>query len=71
MSIWSVEPCRQPELMDDPALPEGDHLAALDALATLNAVSLTARHLAAAVLRVTTGPRPAAMAPRTAPRNWS
>jgi SAM-dependent methyltransferase len=57
--IWSVEPCRQPELMDDPALPEGDHLAALDALATLNAVSLTARHLASAVLRVTTGPRPA------------
>lgn len=52
MSIWQVEPERRAELMDDPALPAGDHLAALDALATINAVSLTARQLARAVLRI-------------------
>ena len=43
--------------MDDPALPAGEHLAALDALATINAVSLTGRQLAGAVARlVGTGP---------------
>lgn len=52
MSIWPVEPDRRAELMDDPALPTGDHLAALDALATLNAVSLTGRQVAAAVERI-------------------
>lgn len=52
MSIWQVEPDRRAELMDDPALPTGEHLAALDALATINAVSLTTRQLAAAVVRL-------------------
>ena len=52
MSIWQVEPDRRAELMDDPALPSGEHLAALDALATINAVSLTTRQLAAAVVRL-------------------
>jgi 2-polyprenyl-3-methyl-5-hydroxy-6-metoxy-1,4-benzoquinol methylase len=55
VSIWSVEPDRRAELMDDPALPSEDHLAALDALAMLNAVSLTGRHMAAAVERIADG----------------
>jgi len=61
VSIWQVEPHRRAELMDDPALPAGEHLAALDALATINAVSLTARQLARAVARLG---RPAALADR-------
>ena len=52
MSIWQVEPDRRAELMDDPALPEAEHLAALDALATINAVSLTGRQLARGVNRL-------------------
>ncbi|MFM7135956.1 MAG: methyltransferase [Planctomycetota bacterium] len=52
MSIWQVEPERVPELMDDPALPVGEHLAALDALATINAVSLTGRQMAGVVTRL-------------------
>ena len=52
MSIWQVEPDRRDELMDDPALPAADHLAALDALATINAISLTAGQLAGAVERI-------------------
>ena len=52
MKIWQVEPDRRPELMDDPALPVGEHLAALDALATINAVSLTGRQMAGAVARL-------------------
>jgi SAM-dependent methyltransferase len=52
MSIWQVEPDRRAELMDDPALPVEEHLAALDALATINAVSLTGRQLARAVVRL-------------------
>jgi 2-polyprenyl-3-methyl-5-hydroxy-6-metoxy-1,4-benzoquinol methylase len=55
VSIWPVEPDRRDELMDDPALPESDHLAALDALATLNAVSLTGHQVAAAVERIAGG----------------
>ena len=55
MSIWPVEPDRRAELMDDPALPAGDHLAALDALATLNAFSLTGQQVAAAVERIIRG----------------
>ena len=51
MSIWQVEPDRRAELMDDPALPEAEHLAALDALATINAVSLTGRQQAHTVVR--------------------
>lgn len=49
MSIWQVQPDRRAELMDDPALPAEDHFAALDALATINAVSLTSGQLARAV----------------------
>jgi hypothetical protein len=52
VSIWRVEPERRAELMDDPALPAGEHLAALDALATINAVSFTARQVAHAVARL-------------------
>jgi SAM-dependent methyltransferase len=52
VSIWQVEPDRRAELMDDPALPVEEHLAALDALATINAVSLTGRQLARAVVRL-------------------
>jgi 2-polyprenyl-3-methyl-5-hydroxy-6-metoxy-1,4-benzoquinol methylase len=52
VSIWRVEHERRAELMDDPALPAGEHLAALDALATINAVSLTGRQLASAVARL-------------------
>jgi 2-polyprenyl-3-methyl-5-hydroxy-6-metoxy-1,4-benzoquinol methylase len=59
VSIWQVEPDRRDELMDDPALPAADHLAALDALATINAVSLTSGQLARAVRRIAAldGPR--------------
>ena len=59
VKIWQVEPDRRPELMDDPALPAGEHLAALDALATLNAVSLTGRQLAGAVARLVGSALPA------------
>jgi SAM-dependent methyltransferase len=52
VSIWQVEPDRRAELMDDPTLPAEEHLAALDALATINAVSLTGRQLARAVVRL-------------------
>ncbi len=52
MSIWQLDPDRRAELMDDPALPAEEHLAALDALATINAVSLTGRQLARAVVRL-------------------
>jgi 2-polyprenyl-3-methyl-5-hydroxy-6-metoxy-1,4-benzoquinol methylase len=48
---WSIPPTRLPELMDDPALPEADHLEALEALGRINAVSRTAAQLAAAVGR--------------------
>jgi len=58
VSIWEIEPERQAELMDDPALPDADHLAALDALATINAVSLTTRQLAAAVAGIVPRPLP-------------
>lgn len=52
MSLWSVAPVRTPELMDDPAIAAEDHLDALDALATINAMSRTAASLAAAVRRL-------------------
>jgi 2-polyprenyl-3-methyl-5-hydroxy-6-metoxy-1,4-benzoquinol methylase len=52
MSLWSLPPLRTPELMDDPALAAADHLHALRALGTINAVSQTAARLAAAVRRV-------------------
>ncbi|MFM8634151.1 MAG: methyltransferase domain-containing protein [Planctomycetia bacterium] len=47
--IWSLPQCRTPELMDDPDIAERDHVEALDALATINAVSRTASQIAAAV----------------------
>ena len=59
MNIWQVEPDRRAELMDDPALPAGEHYAALNALATLNAVSLTGRQLAHAVVRLVGSALPA------------
>lgn len=52
MSLWSVAPVRTPELMDDPAILAADHLDALDALATINALSRTAASVAAAVRRL-------------------
>ncbi len=58
MGLLSVEAARHPELMDDPRLPEADHLHALQALGTINAVSRTSASLAAAVrpLLATAGP---------------
>lgn len=60
MGLLSLEPVRQAELMDDPGLPEADHLRALEALATINAVSRTATQIATAVAAIvpheTTGP---------------
>ena len=48
MSLLCLEQLRQAELMDDPGLPEADHLHALEALATINAVSRTAIQITAA-----------------------
>lgn len=59
MPSWSLPLSRTPELMDDPALPAADHMAALGALATINAVSCTATRLARAV----TSLRPAGVTP--------
>lgn len=60
MGFLSVAAARHPELMDDPRLPEADHLHALQALGTINAVSRTAACLAAGVrpLLVAAGPGP-------------
>lgn len=52
MGLLSLEHVRQAELMDDPGLPEAEHLHALDALATINAVSRTAAQIAAAAAAV-------------------
>ena len=41
---------REPELMDDPALAESDHLRALVALGTINTLSLTAAQLAGGIV---------------------
>lgn len=49
MLSWSLPLSRAPELMDDPALAAGDHVAALGALATINAVSRTAASLTRSV----------------------
>jgi SAM-dependent methyltransferase len=58
VAVWSIEQERHAELMDDPALPAADHMLALGALARINALSFTARHLAAAIARLVAG-RPA------------
>lgn len=50
MAFWSLPFSREPELMDDPALPAADHVAALGALATINAISRTATHLVRGVM---------------------
>ncbi len=47
-----VPQSRAPELMDDPALAESDHLHALEALARINVVSRTAARVAKAVAGV-------------------
>lgn len=48
--------------MDDPALPEGEHVAALVALSRINAVSRTAARLASDIRRLLRG-RPSASGP--------
>lgn len=50
--MWSLPQSRQPELMDDPALDEGEHMRALGALARINALSRTAAQLAGAVVGI-------------------
>jgi 2-polyprenyl-3-methyl-5-hydroxy-6-metoxy-1,4-benzoquinol methylase len=52
MSFWTVSQSREPELMDDPALAESEHLHALDALGLINVVSRTAAHSARAIVEV-------------------
>ena len=49
MLSWSLPLSREPELMDDPTLAAGVHVAALGALATINAVSRTAPSLTRSV----------------------
>ena len=44
--------CRAPELMDDPGLDRARHVHALNALATINRVSLTARRVWSEILRI-------------------
>ena len=51
MAPWILAPSRAAELMDDPGLPEAEHLRALGGLARINAVSGTAARLAAAIER--------------------
>lgn len=46
---WRVASVRLPELMDDPGLPEAEHLQALSALRRINALSFTAAGLAGEV----------------------
>ncbi|MFN5755686.1 MAG: methyltransferase, partial [Planctomycetia bacterium] len=58
MSLWTVAPSRQAELMDDPSLAAADHLHALSALARINAFSGTAPQLAAAIRRLTAAALP-------------
>jgi 2-polyprenyl-3-methyl-5-hydroxy-6-metoxy-1,4-benzoquinol methylase len=55
---WSLPVNRQPELMDDPALPGPEHLEALEALRQINAMSFTAASLAAAVAEISRGHAP-------------
>lgn len=53
---WSLPRSLEPELMDDPALAEAEHLHALSALARINAVSRTAAQLAAGARDLLAGP---------------
>ena len=69
MPLWSLPPSREPELMDDPGLPEAEHVVALAALARINAVSRTSEQLARSVAsRFDARSRPAASPPNS-PRN--
>ena len=52
MPAWLIAQSRQSELMDDPALPAAEHMHALDALARINALSLTSLHIARAITRM-------------------
>ena len=52
MSLWSIPRARQAELMDDPALPAAEHMHALDALARINMLSLTASQVMGAIDRM-------------------
>lgn len=52
MGLWSIPQQRRDELMDDPSLSDGEHMHALVALRTINAISLTARQLTDAVCRL-------------------
>jgi 2-polyprenyl-3-methyl-5-hydroxy-6-metoxy-1,4-benzoquinol methylase len=61
MPSWSLPLSREPELMDDPALPAADHVAALGALGTINLISRTAAHLASGIAAL----RPDPSAPLT------
>lgn len=63
---WSVPPARLPELMDDPGLPEAEHLQALTALRRINALSFTAAGLAREVAALA-GRGPAARAADSLP----
>lgn len=56
MPFWSLPQVREPELMDDPALAEADHLRALVALGRINALSRTVPQLAAGIAMVAAGP---------------
>lgn len=61
--LWSLPQSRVPELMDDPAIAERDHLHALSALARINLVSRTAARLAADIRALLDEkPRPAGYA---------
>lgn len=52
MGLLSLPHVRQAELMDDPGLPEAEHLHALAALATINVLSRTAPQIAGAVASI-------------------
>jgi SAM-dependent methyltransferase len=49
---WSLPQCRQPELMDCPDIDAAEHDHALEAIATINAVSCTAAQIAAGIRRL-------------------
>ena len=51
MTPWTLPLSREAELMDDPGLPESEHLRALGGLARINTISGTAARLAAAITR--------------------
>ncbi len=60
MAAWQLPRTVSDELMDDPALPASDHVAALQALAQINLISGTAAQLTRQVVAIA---RPHAAAP--------